>query len=148
MTPALSICIPTLNTFPFLRERFDSIYRQTFRDWELFVYDSYSDDGSWEFVQDIATRDQRVRLAQGPRQGPYPAWNECLRHTTGQYVYIATSDDSIADDFFEKMVAALEQHPECELAHSPLIVVDINGNRSRIEPGRNAPYLAMRSTTC
>lgn len=129
MTPALSICIPTLNTFPFLRERFDSIFRQTFRDWELFVYDSYSDDGSWEFVQDLATRDQRVRLAQGPRQGPYPAWNECLRHATGQYVYIATSDDSIADDFFEKMVAALEQHPECELAHSPLIVVDSNGNR-------------------
>ena len=129
MTPALSVCVPTLNTFPFLRERFESIFRQTFQNWELFVYDSYSDDGSWEFIQDVATTDRRVRIAQGPRQGPYPAWNECLRHTTGEYVYIATSDDSISNDFFEKMVDALEKHPECELAHSPLIVVDVNGNR-------------------
>ena len=34
MTATLSICVPTLNTFPFLRERFDSLFRQSFHDWD------------------------------------------------------------------------------------------------------------------
>jgi glycosyltransferase involved in cell wall biosynthesis len=126
-SPLVSICVPNLNTRSFLEERFDSIFRQTFQDWELFVYDSYSDDGSWEFICEIAKRDKRLRIAQGPREGVYPAWNECLRHTRGDLVYIATSDDSMALDLMEKMVAALEQHPQCELAHCPLKIVDEHG---------------------
>jgi len=127
MKPRVSVCIPNLNTLPFLPERFESVFHQTFQDWELFVYDSYSDDGSWEFIQQMARRNKGVRIVQGPRQGPYPAWNECVRQTTGEYVYIATSDDSMSPDFLEKMVAALDRHPECELAHAPLVIVDDSG---------------------
>src|SRR5215470_560971 len=110
MAPLVSICVPNLNTLRFLEERFDTIFNQTFHDWELFVFDSYSDDGSWEFIQELAKKRQRMRTAQGPREGPYPAWNECLRRTTGEYVYFATSDDAMAPEFLEKMVAALDEH--------------------------------------
>lgn len=127
MTPLVSICVPNLNTLPFLRERFESIFQQTFNDWELFVYDSHSDDGSWEFIQEVARTDKRVRIAQGPREGPYPAWNECLRQTNGEYVYIATSDDSMSPDFLEKMLGALDKHRQCELAHCKLAIVDERG---------------------
>ena len=123
--------MPNLNTLPFLRERFDSIFHQTFNDWELFVYDSHSDDGSWEFIQEVARTDKRVRIAQGPREGPYPAWNECLRQTSGEYVYIATSDDSMSPDFLEKMTRALDKHRQCELAHCKLAIVDERGEKLR-----------------
>jgi len=134
MTPLVSVCVPNLNKRSFLSERFESIFTQTFQDWELFVYDSYSDDGSWEFIQDFASKDSRVRIAQGPRQGPYPAWNECLRQTKGEYVYIATSDDSMSHDFLEKTVDALDAHPDCELAHCPLVVVDESGEKLADSP--------------
>jgi len=124
MTPLVSICVPNLNARPFLEERFQSILNQTLRDWELFVYDSHSDDGSWELIRDIANKDKRIRVRQGPREGPYPAWNECLRNTNGEYVYVATSDDSMAPDFLERMVAALETNRDCDLAHSPVVIVD------------------------
>jgi glycosyltransferase involved in cell wall biosynthesis len=127
MTPLVAICVPNLNARPFLEERFQSILNQTLQDWELFVYDSHSDDGSWELIQDIAKRDQRIRVCQGPRQGPYPAWNECVRNTTGKYVYVATSDDSMAPEFLERMVAALETNRDCEVAHSPVVIVDDRG---------------------
>jgi glycosyltransferase involved in cell wall biosynthesis len=129
MRPLISICVPNLNTLPFLRERFDSIFQQTFSDWELFVYDSHSDDGSWEFIQEIASTDKRIRIVQGPREGVYPAWNECLRQTNGEYVYIATSDDSMSPDFLEKMIGALEEHRQCELAHSNLVIVNERGEK-------------------
>ena len=127
MTPLVSICVPNLNARPFLQERFQTILGQTFQDWELFVYDSHSDDGSWELIQDFAKNDTRIRTLQGPREGPYPAWNECLRHTRGEYVYVATSDDSMAPEFLERMVAALEPNPDCDLAHCPVLIVDDRG---------------------
>jgi len=124
MTPRVSICLPNLNTLPFLRERFDTILSQTLRDWELLVYDSYSDDGAWEFIQQRAVRDNRIRITQGPREGPYPAWNRCLRETKAEFVYIATSDDTMAPDCLEKMVAALERYRDCDLAHCPFVAID------------------------
>ena len=129
MTPRVSICVPTLNTLPFLRERFDTIFRQTLQDWELLVFDSHSDDGSWEFIQRLAKREKRMRIVQGARKGPYAAWNECVRQSNGESVYIATSDDTMALDFLEKMVSALDLHKDCEIAHCPLIMIDGAGER-------------------
>ena len=127
MTPRVSICVPNLNMLPFLRERFATILGQTLQEWELFVYDSYSNDGAWEFIQQLAIRESRMRIAQGPREGPYPAWNECLRQTTAEFVYIATSDDTMAPDCLEKMVAALDRHQDCDLAHCPFVAIDESG---------------------
>jgi glycosyltransferase involved in cell wall biosynthesis len=124
MTPHVSICLPNLNTLPFLRERFDTILSQTFPDWELFVYDSHSDDGAWELIQQIARQEPRMRIAQGPREGIYPAWNECIRQTKGEFVYLATSDDTMAPDCIEKLVLALERNGTCDLAHCPLHIID------------------------
>lgn len=128
MAARVSICIPNLNTLPFLEERFETILGQTYANWEGFVYDSFSDDGAWEFLQGIAARDPRLRIAQGPRQGPYPAWNECIRQTTADYVYIATSDDTMAPDCLERLVDALDRNPHCDIAHCPLRIIDEQGS--------------------
>jgi glycosyltransferase involved in cell wall biosynthesis len=125
--PLVSVCLPNLNTQPFLAERYDCIAAQTLSDWELVVSDNYSDDGSWEFFQELARKDPRVLIAQAPREGLYPNWNRCVERARGKYVYIATSDDTMAPDCLEKMVAALEQHPGCDLALCPLVVIDEEG---------------------
>ena len=127
MTPRVSICVPNLNMLPFLRERFDSIFRQSLDDWELLVYDSYSDDGAWEFIRDLGLKESRMRVFQGPQEGPYSAWNECLRRAKADFVYIATSDDTMASDCLEKMVSALERRTDCDLAHCPLVLLDKAG---------------------
>ena len=44
--PRVSICLPNLNHRPWLRERLDTIWGQSFTDWELIVVDGYSDDGA------------------------------------------------------------------------------------------------------
>ena len=127
MSPKVSICVPNLNTRPFLPERFETIFRQSFQDWELLVYDSYSDDGSWEYIQELAAHEKRMRIWQGPRQGTPGSWNPCIRAACGEYVYVATSDDTMALDCLEKLVAALEQHEDCGLAHCPLVHIDETG---------------------
>lgn len=125
--PLVSVCLPNLNTFPYLAERVETIFGQTFNDWELVVSDNHSNDGAWEFFESLARKDNRVLVAQAPREGLYPNWNNCLRRARGAYVYIATSDDTMAPDCLEKMVAALERHRDCDLAHCPLTIIDQGG---------------------
>lgn len=131
MPPKVSICVPNLNTRPFLPERFDSIFAQTFQDWELLVYDSHSTDGAWEYICALTAGERRMRAWQGPREGTPASWTPCIREARGEYVYIATSDDTMATDCLERMVEALEAHPECQLAHCPLQPIDEHGETDR-----------------
>lgn len=124
-TPLVSICLPNLNTRPFLEERMESILSQTFGDWELIISDNYSEDGAWDFFQTFRT-DPRVHLSQAPRRGMYANWNECLRRATGKYVYIATSDDTMQRDCLEKLVRPLEQRPEIKISVCDFQEIDKN----------------------
>ncbi len=124
--PLVSICLPSLNTRPFLEDRMASIMDQSLRDWDLIVCDSYSDDGSWEFFQKFKD-DQRVRLHQVAREGIYAGWNECLKRVNGKYVYIATSDDTCSKLFLEKMVNALERNQDVDLAVCDFEFIDSKG---------------------
>lgn len=114
-TPLISICLPNLNTRPFLEERMETILAQTVTDWELIICDSYSDDGSWEFFQKFKS-DPRIRMYQVPRDGIYAGWNECLRRVTGHYIYIATSDDTMSPDCLKKLLTPLEHRPDLKIA--------------------------------
>jgi len=127
MSPQVSICVPNLNTRPYLPERFETIFNQTLQDWELIVYDSFSNDGAWEYIRELAVREPRTRISQGPRDGIYPGWNVCIRQARGEYIYIATSDDTMAPDCLEKLVAALTLSSQCGLAHCRLVVIDEAG---------------------
>ena len=128
MTPLVSICLPNLNTFKYLRERVETIYEQSLKDWELVVVDSFSEDGSWQFFEDLAERDSRVSIVQAPR-GMYASWNRCVSMARGKYVYIATSDDTMASNCLESLASALEQNEDCDLGHCPLRIIDEAGEQ-------------------
>ena len=104
-----------------------SILGQTLSSWELVVVDNYSDDGAWEFFNNVARKDARIRISQAPKEGLYANWNNCIRQASGRYVYIAANDDTMAANFLEKQAAALEQHPECDLAHCRPRMIDESG---------------------
>ena len=126
--PAVSICLPNLNTARYLPERFESILSQTFTDWECVVSDNFSDDGAWEIIRNYAAKDPRIKAEQAPRdpQGMYPNWNNCLRRAKGDFIYIATSDDTMMPDCLEKLHGALVSHPQCGIAHCQLLAIDEN----------------------
>ena len=109
-------------------ERLQTIFAQTYPNWELIIFDNYSEDEAWEFFQTAARSDERLRIAQAPREGMYANWNNCIRAARGEFIYVATSDDTMPPNFLGEMVAALERHPECDLAHCKLRAFDENGH--------------------
>ncbi|MEM8680890.1 MAG: glycosyltransferase [Planctomycetota bacterium] len=127
MKPTVSIILPNLNYREFLEERVESIRAQTLSDWELIIVDSYSTDGAWELLQEITQGDDRVSLSQAPR-GLYQSWNRCLEQVSGEFVYIATSDDTMAPEALQKMVEALRQQPQCDICDTKLKITDYEGH--------------------
>ena len=127
-SPKVSILLPNLNNRPYLEERIRTIMEQTFTDWELIVVDNYSDDGAWEFFKACARNDKRIKISQAPREGMYANWNNCILLASGTYVYIATSDDTMTPDFLHTMVKALDENPDCDLAHCKLKIIDEKGD--------------------
>src|SRR5260370_3949548 len=125
--PLVSVCLPNRNMRRYLPVRVNTIFHQTYSEWELIVSDNFSEDGAWEFLQNLAAKEKRVSAIQ-ERLGMYDGWNQCIRRARGKYVYVATSDDTMAPDCLEKMVAALEEHPECDIAHCNLKVIDDSGD--------------------
>ena len=125
--PKVSIVLPSLNNRQYLTERLDTIIQQTWTDWELIIIDNMSDDGAWELIQEYAAKDSRFRISQAPKEGIYINWNNCIQKACGEYVYIATNDDTMTPDCLEKMVTALEEHPECEICHVKCNIIDSQG---------------------
>ncbi len=124
MNKRVSIILPNLNHLRFLPDRIDTILNQTFTEWECIVIDGYSDDGSWEYIKERTGDDQSFRLYREPPKGPYDAWNKGISRAEGQYIYIATSDDTMAPRCLEVMFNALENYRQCQIAHCCLKVID------------------------
>ena len=112
----VSILLPSLNAREFLEPRVRSLLQQTCPDWEAIVLDSQSDDGTWEYFESVGRTDPRFRLHQIPREGLYAALNRGLQLAGGEFLHIATCDDSMAPDFLAQMLAAFAQCPEAGIA--------------------------------
>src|ERR1700682_238033 len=126
--PLVSILLPSLNVRSFLQARIESLLAQTCNDWEAIVLDSHSTDGSWEFFQSIAATDARFRLYQIPADGLYAALNRGLHLAKGEFLHIATCDDSMAPEFLSEMLGAFDHCPEAGLAVCNLLFIDRHGN--------------------
>ncbi len=125
--PKVSVVMPNLNYRHYLDERIQSVLNQTLTDFEYIIVDSYSDDGAWELIQEYAEKDSRLLISQAPRGIYWTCWNMCIQQARGEYIYIATSDDTMMPDCLEKMVAALDAHPECGICHCCLKAIDEKG---------------------
>jgi glycosyltransferase involved in cell wall biosynthesis len=133
MSPKVSILLPNLDNRPYLEERIRSIKEQTISNWELIVVDSHSTDGAWEFFVECAAKDDRIKIFKSEEKGIYINFNTCVRLAQGDYVYFATSDDSMAPNALEEMVKALDERYDCDIAHCKLRIIDEDNKNSDLK---------------
>ena len=131
--PKVSILLPSLNSRRFLEPRVQSLINQTFSNWEAIVLDSDSTDGTWEFFQSVAKKDSRFQLHQVPREGLYAALNRGLELATGEFLYIAPCDDTMAPEFLTEMIEILGRCPEAGIAVCDCMFINQEGDQLRPE---------------
>ena len=107
--PRISIGVPFHNVEEYLPQCLDSIFRQTFTDFEVIMVDDGSTDGSFEICQKYVAKDSRFKLFHQENGGVAKARNNCLRHMTGDFIAWVDSDDWIEEDYFERLIRTQER---------------------------------------
>ena len=110
-TKLISILLNNYNYARFLREAIDSVYAQTYPDWELILVDDGSSDGSAEIMQEYADRDpERIRAVIKENGGQASCFNAGFEAARGDVIAFLDSDDTWYPDKLEKIARAHEQH--------------------------------------
>lgn len=109
----LSVHLVSWNGSKYVPHLFDSLRRQTFRDWELLVVDNNSPDNTVALIQKELVNFPVVSriIVNKDNQGFGPGHNQALRETKSEFVLLLNQDMFVAPDCLEKLIAFLDLHP-------------------------------------
>jgi glycosyltransferase involved in cell wall biosynthesis len=104
-----SVIIPVYNREHLIEETLDSVFRQTFDDYEVIVVDDGSTD---QTVDVVKAYPDPVRLIQQENTGPGAARNTGIKAATGEYIAFLDSDDRWFPWTLETYRKVIAQHQE------------------------------------
>lgn len=125
-SPRVSVIVPNFNHARFLKQRIDSILEQTYQDFDILLLDDASSDGSAALLQQYRSHPKVAGVVVNPHNtgSPYKQWNRGIRQTSGEFVWIAESDDYADPHFLERMLALMDTHPKVGIAFCRSYKVD------------------------
>lgn len=118
--PQVSVIVPNYNHAPYLRQRLDSIFNQTFQDFEVIILDDCSTDNSKEIIEEYRNRPQVSHIVYNETNSgsPFKQWAKGFDLAQGEYIWIAESDDWAESNFLEDALPILESKKNLSLIFS------------------------------
>jgi glycosyltransferase involved in cell wall biosynthesis len=119
--PRVSAIIIFLNAERFIEEAIESVFAQTYEQWELLLVDDGSTDGSTQIALDYASRfPQKVYFFEHlghQNQGKSASRNLGMRHARGEYIAFLDADDVWLPYKLEQQIAILDSSPEAGMLY-------------------------------
>lgn len=124
----ISVITPTYNDAYSIEETLQSLIQQTYPLWQWIVVN----DGSTDDTKDVLIRlvnkyqiSDKVILKNQENSDQQNAILNALDDVDGDYVFVLHSDDLLpSDDFFEKCVSYMQQHPHIDGLVGDLLLID------------------------
>lgn len=99
----LSIIVPVYNVKEYLIKCLDSIYNQSFDDYECIIVDDGSTDGSEQLVDDYCKDKVKFKVFHKENGGLMSAWTYGVKRSKGEYIGFVDSDDYIENNMYAVM---------------------------------------------
>lgn len=117
-----------LNCEKYLKEAIDSVYDQTYKNWEIIFWDNASADSSAEIARNY---DGRLRYFRGEKTVSLgAARNKALEQTMGEFIAFLDCDDIWMPEKLEKQIP-LFNDPEVGLVFCDTIFFNEKGGSKR-----------------
>lgn len=130
--PLVSIILPTYNRRKMLEKAIESVFEQSFTDWELIIIDDASTDDTQEKMTELDSKEEKLRYMRIPKisnKGISEYLNIGLRNARGKYIARIDDDDYWCHkDKLKLQVEFLDNNPEYVVVGGGVILVDGNGN--------------------
>lgn len=110
MSPIVSIIIPCFNSEAYLLETLQSVYSQSYSDWELILVNDGSTDGTRDIIEHHAKQDGRTRACHISNQGVSLARNHGIQVASGTYFQFLDHDDLLPPDSLQNKVSVMDQN--------------------------------------
>ena len=117
MNARVSVIIATYNFGKYLPEAMESVFRQTFQDWELIVVDDGSTDKTSEIVRPYLSNN-RVRYIFQRNKGLPAARNTGIKAASGEYIQFLDADDLIHNEKLEMQSRYLDHKKDVDVIFS------------------------------
>ena len=128
MAPAVSIIVPVFNRLRFLRTALDSVFEQSFQDWELHIADDGSDVETREYLRTLHDGHRIKVLWLAHTGNPSAVRNAAMREATGDYIAFLDSDDVWTPGKLQTQIARLRSPDAFEWSYTGFDLVDDSGN--------------------
>jgi glycosyltransferase involved in cell wall biosynthesis len=124
--PAVSILMPTFNRLEFVPPAIESVFAQSFTDWELIIADDGSGTATRDYLRSL--NHPRVRVLWMDHTGKPPVMlNAALRVARGEFIAFLDSDDVWLPRKLELQVSALRREPGRRWSCTAFALIDAAG---------------------
>jgi len=113
--PEISIIIPIYNAQKTLEQCLQSIFNQTFKNFEIIAANDGSTDDSAKILKKYQ---EKITIITQPNQGAAKTRNTGAKMAIGQFLIFCDADIVMKPEMLEKMLQTLEKNPEASYVYS------------------------------
>lgn len=139
--PRVSFIMGIYNCAPTLQEALDSMYVQTYRDFEIILCDDGSTDDTYSIAEANANaHPETITLLRNDRNMKLATTlNRCISAARGEYLARMDGDDISHPERLARQVAFLDAHPEYDLVSTLINRFDSLGIWTKTTAKKNEP---------
>ena len=126
----ISVLIPNFNHARFLQKRIDSVLAQDYENFEVIILDDASTDNSVEIIEAYRQHPRVSHVIYNSQNSgsAFKQWQRGLTVASGQYVWIAESDDWASHNFLSTLSTALHKNINIGICFCGSLWMDDKGN--------------------
>jgi len=129
--PLVSVIVPNFNHAAYLALRLDSIFSQSYSNFEVILLDDSSTDESTSILEEYQRRyasKTTLVVNESNSGGVFKQWQKGLEAAQGDLVWMAESDDWCSANFLEALVPYFENEA-IQLAYTRTVFMDAEGDQ-------------------
>lgn len=122
-----SVIIPVYNVEKFIGKCLDSVFQQTYSDYEIVAVNDGSTDSSLKILENYQINNPKLKIISQKNKGLGGARNTGISNAKGEFLIFLDSDDYIATNMLETLDYYLSEY-KLDILVFDCIQVDLEGN--------------------
>ena len=115
MDPKVAIVIPSYNSIEFLCETVSSAKNQVYKNFDIYIYDNESTDGSYELAKSLEENDRKINVFQVKNiyeRSYREAFDHSFKNLNFDYITFLAADDYLSPNYISSYIEIFSKKPD------------------------------------